>query len=170
MAAGAGSAVDSGLTDREDAFDAGCAIACSPLTSSGAPVALSPPSTTACGRRPPSMPLVDAHQGGAVLGGVSAGATVWGAGTVTEYVTGDPEPLRLFGLIDDVMVFCHYVAGRERSFRERLRAFPGCRGVAVAHGGAVAVDPSRALRPLRTEAAGMAGAVLDEADGELAVL
>ncbi|MGH9155140.1 MAG: Type 1 glutamine amidotransferase-like domain-containing protein [Acidimicrobiales bacterium] len=170
VAAGAGSAVDSGLTGREDAFDSEVCERLAPahvIWCTGGSVAALYDRLWAT---PALDAIVDAHQRGAVLGGVSAGATVWGTGTVSDYVSGNPEPLQLFGLLDDVVVFSHYFTSRERAFRERLRAFPGCRGVAVSHGGAVAVDPSGDLRPLCRDGAGMAGVLLVDPVGKLAVL
>jgi hypothetical protein len=81
-----------------------------------------------------------AHDGGAAVGGISAGAMVWGAGTLSDFASvGDPEPFPLFGWLDDLVVFPHYLPPREHAFRERVAAFPGCQGLGVAHGGAVVV-------------------------------
>ena len=169
-AAGADAVVDSGLTERPDAFDI---TVCDRLASADV-IWCTGGSVGAIYDRLWATPALDAivhaHQGGAVLGGVSAGATVWGVGIVSDYVTGDPEPLPLFGLLDAEVVFSHYWPTRERAFRERLRAFPGCRGVAVTHGGAIAVDSSGELRPFRTDQWGVAGAVLEDPDGPLLTL
>ena len=170
LAAGAGAAVDSGLVDRDDASDA---LVCERLASADA-IWCTGGSVAALYDRLWATPALDAivyaHQSGALLGGVSAGATVWGAGVVSDYVVGDPEPLSLFGLLEDVVVFCHYLTSRECAFRERLRAFPGCRGLAVTHGGAIVVDDTDGPRPLCTDATGIAGAVLEDPDGPLATL
>lgn len=170
LAAGAGAAVDSGLAERDDAAHP---EVCDRLASADV-IWCAGGSVAALYDRLWATAALDAilqaHQAGAVLGGVSAGATVWGAGAVSDYVTGEPEPLALFGLLDQAVVFCHFFAGREHAFRERLGAFPGCRGVAVAHGGAVTVDPSGGIRALCADPSGMAGAVLEGPDGQLRVL
>jgi len=83
-----------------------------------------------------------ANEKGVVVGGASAGAMVWGAGTLTDFASlGDPEPFSLFGWLDHLVVFAHYWPTRERALRERLAAFPGCQALGVAHGGAVVVGP-----------------------------
>lgn len=85
----------------------------------------------------------EAQDNGALVGGVSAGAMIWGEGTLSDLATlGDPEPFPLFGWLEQLVVFAHYAPSRERAFRARVQAFPGCQGLAIAHGGAVLVDPS----------------------------
>lgn len=169
-AAGAAAAMDSGLTERPDAFDG---AVCDRLASAdviwctGGSVGVLYDRLWAT---PALDAIVHAHQRGAVLGGVSAGATIWGVGIVSDYVTGHPEPLPLFGLLDGVLVFSHYWPTRERAFRERLRAFPDCRGLAVSHGGAIAVHATGELRPLHTDPSGVSGAVLEDPDGPLVIL
>lgn len=113
-----------------------------------------------------------AHEGGAVVGGVSAGARVLGAGMQSDYASlGHQEPFPLFGWLDDVIVFTHYLPSRERSFRDELRGFPVSRGLAVAHGGAVVIrtgdDPIDVLRP---GVGGVAHYLLDDADGPLSAI
>lgn len=84
--------------------------------------------------------IVHAHRNGAVLAGVSAGAAVWGAGTLSDFGSlGEEEPFPLFGLLDSLVVFPHFAPTRERRFRQMVTAFPGCRGLAVAHGGSVLI-------------------------------
>lgn len=84
---------------------------------------------------------------------------------------GDPEPFPLFGLLDHLVVFNHYLPTRERAFRDLVAAFPGCRGLAVAHGGAVIVssDADR-LAVLRTGAAGVDHMLLPGPDQPLSPL
>lgn len=83
-----------------------------------------------------------AHDNGAVIGGVSAGATVWGKGTLSDFASlGEPEPFPLLGWLEDLVIFNHYFPTREQAFRRHLAAFPDCRGLAITHGGAVQVDP-----------------------------
>lgn len=109
------------------------------------------------------------HEGGAVVGGVSAGARVWGAGMLSDYASlGNPEPFPLFGWLDDLIVFTHYLPTRERSLRDELRAFPGHHALAVAHGGAVVVGPGN--EPIEVLQPGSDGAthyLLVQADGPL---
>lgn len=98
-----------------------------------------------------------AHERGAVVGGFSAGSAVWGTGMISDFASlGDPEPFPLFGWLDHLVVFNHYAPTRERAFRARVAAFPGCRGLGIAHGGAVIVTAgSSQLCALRTGAGGV---------------
>lgn len=114
----------------------------------------------------------EAHQGGAIVGGVSAGAMVWGTGTLSDFASlGDPEPFPLFGWLANLVVFPHYGPRREQALRERVRVFPGCRGLAIAHGGAVIVRRGGAeIEVLRHGARGTAHALLEGPDEVLTVL
>ena len=143
--------VDSGLTERGDAESAD---ACARLAEadlvwfSGGDVA------AICDRlwaTPPLDAIDEAHRNGGVVGGVSAGAMVWGAGTVSDFASlGEPDPFPLSGWLDNLVIFAHYTPGREKAFRDAVAFFPGCRGFAIAHGGAVIVghgdDGLRVLR------------------------
>lgn len=113
-----------------------------------------------------------AHQNGAIVGGVSAGAMVWGTGTLSDFASlGDAEPFPLFGWLANLVVFPHYGPNREQALRERVRAFPGCRGLAIAHGGAVIVRRGGdEIEVLRQGARGTAHALLEDPDGVLTVL
>lgn len=83
-----------------------------------------------------------ASDDGAVVGGTSAGALVWGAGCISDFATtGAAEPFALFGWLPMTVVFAHFWPNREAALRERVAQFPGCRGLAVAHQGAVVVEP-----------------------------
>lgn len=143
--------VDSGLTERADAYSE---EACGRLASADL-VWLAGGDAAAIYDRLWATPALDAiqmaNESGAVIGGVSAGAMVWGAGTLSDYASlGDPEPFPLFGWLPDLVVFAHYWPTRERALRELLAAFPGCRAVGVAHGGAVVAGPrENDLRVLR---------------------
>lgn len=143
--------VDSGLTERPDAYSD---EACGRLASADL-VWLAGGDAAAIYDRLWATPALDAihlaNQSGAVIGGVSAGAVVWGAGTLSDYASlGDAEPFPLFRWLDDLVVFAHYWPTREPALRERLAAFPGCRAVGVAHGGAVVAGPRKNdLRVLR---------------------
>lgn len=150
--AGACRVFHSGLTSRSDAWSA---EACDRLAAADL-VWFGGGDAAAIYDRLWATPALEAirsaHEEGAVVGGVSAGGAVWGAGMVSDFASqGDPEPFPLFGWLDRLVVFNHYAPSRERAFRARLAAFPGCRGVAVAHGGAVIVtagdDKIRVLRP-----------------------
>jgi cyanophycinase len=102
-----------------------------------------------------------AHERGAVVGGFSAGATVWGAGALSSFASDDePEPFPLFGWLDDLVIFAHYFPVREGEFRARVAAFPGCRGLGLAHGGAVVVGPEGELVSLRAGSDGSRNVVL----------
>ena len=47
------------------------------------------------------------------MGGVSAGAVVWGAGHLSDYASlGEEEPYPLFGWLHDMVVFPHWFASR----------------------------------------------------------
>jgi cyanophycinase len=141
-AAGAAEAVDSGLSGRPTA---GSEEVCERISSADV--------VWFCGGDPaviydglwatPALEAIEhAHAAGALLGGVSAGATIWGIGTISAYVTGDPEPLPLFAALPGIVVMAHYWPTRQATLRERVRAFPGSRGIGVAHGGAVVVGPA----------------------------
>lgn len=150
--AGAAPAVDSGLTEREDAASA---EACRRLAAADLVWCTGGDAAAIYDRlwaTPALQAVRDAHDHGATVGGVSAGAMVWGAGMLSDFASlGGPEPFPLFGWLDDLVVFAHYAPSRERAFRERLASFPDCRGLGVAHGGAVIVAPGddglRVLRP-----------------------
>ncbi len=160
---GAGArATDSGLIDRSDAKSAEI---CNRLAAADLIWFLGGDAAAIYDRlwaTPALAAIQDAHARGAVVGGVSAGAMVWGIGTLSDRASlGDPEPFPLFGWLSDLVIFAHYAPNREPAFRERLRAFPGCRGLALAHGGAVLVDSgSTDLRVLREGANGLGHALL----------
>ena len=168
-AAGAALAVDSGLTVRDDAASA---EVCRRLGAADL-VWLTGGDAAALYDRLWATPALDAireaHANGAVVGGVSAGAIVWGAGTLSDFASlGEAEPFPLFGWLGDLVVVAHYASGRERALRNRLAAFPGCRGLAVAHGGAVVVAPGDdGLRVLRPGMGGIDSVVLDGPDQPL---
>jgi len=112
--------------------------------------------------------LRHAHERGAAVGGVSAGAAVWGVGHLSDYASlGDDEPYHLFGWLHDVVVFPHWFASREARFRQTVRAFPGCRGLAVAHGGAVAVRADGQIDVVRQGMGGATHATIRDADAHL---
>jgi cyanophycinase-like exopeptidase len=117
----------------------------------------------------PALAVVrDAHERGAAVGGVSAGAVVWGVGHLSDYGSlGDEEPYPLFGWLHDVVVFPHWFASREARFRQTVRAFPDCRGLAIAHGGAVAVRTDGQIDVLRQGMAGATHATILDADAHL---
>lgn len=117
----------------------------------------------------PALEVVrHAHERGAAVGGVSAGAVVWGVGHLSDYASlGDEEPFPLFGWLHDVVVFPHWFASREARFRQTVRAFPGCRGLAIAHGGAVAVRIGGQIDVLRQGTAGATHATIRDADAHL---
>ena len=158
--------MDSGLTVRDDAASA---EACRRLASADV-VWLTGGDAAALYDRLWATPALDAireaHDNGAVVGGVSAGAMVWGAGTLSDFASlGEAEPFPLFGWLGDVVVWAHYAPSRERALRERLAAFPGCRGLAVAHGGAVVVAPGNdGLQVLHPGMGDAASVVLDGPD------
>ena len=109
-----------------------------------------------------------AHERGAAVGGVSAGAVVWGVGQLSDYGSlGDEEPYPLFGWLHDVVVFPHWFASREARFRQIVRSFPGSRGLAVAHGGAVAVRADGQIDVVRQGMAGATHATVRDADAPL---
>ena len=117
----------------------------------------------------PALAVVrHAHERGAAVGGVSAGAVVWGVGHLSDYAShGDEEPYPLFGWLHDMVVFPHWFASREARFRQTVRAFSGCRGLAVAHGGAVAVRADGQIDVLRQGMAGATHATIRDADAHL---
>ncbi|MGQ0521284.1 MAG: Clp protease N-terminal domain-containing protein [Actinomycetota bacterium] len=117
----------------------------------------------------PALEVVrHAHERGAAVGGVSAGAVVWGVGHLSDYASlGDEEPYPLFGWLHDVVVFPHWFASREARFRQTVRAFPGCSGLAIAHGGAVAVRAGGQIEVLRQGMAGATHATIRDADAHL---
>jgi cyanophycinase-like exopeptidase len=135
--------VDSGLVDR---LDAESTEACERLADADL-VWLGGGDAAPIYDRLWATPALDAirhaHDNGAVVGGISAGARVWGRGTLSDFASlGEPEPFPLFGWLEDLVIFNHYFPTREQAFRRHLAAFPGCCGLAIAHGGAVLVDPS----------------------------
>lgn len=150
-AAGAENVVDSGLTERGDAHSSEtCA-----LLAGADLVWFSGGDAAAIYDRLWATPALDAieeaHRRGAMIGGVSAGAMVWGVGTVSDFASlGEPERFPLFGWLDNLVIFAHYTPRRENAFRDRMAYFPGCRGLAIAHGGAVIIgqrdDQPRVLR------------------------
>ncbi|MEO7443576.1 MAG: Type 1 glutamine amidotransferase-like domain-containing protein, partial [Acidimicrobiales bacterium] len=142
LAAGAGSAVGSGLHDRPDAS---LPDVCERLAGADL-IWLHGGHCPSIFDRLWATPALDAireaSDAGAIVGGYSAGASVWGVGTVSDFASaGEPEPFRLFGWLDDLVVFGHYFPSREASFRRSVARFPGCRGVAIAHQAMVVVEP-----------------------------
>lgn len=154
--AGARCVSDSGLTDREDAFSSEI---CQRLATADL-IWFAGGDTAAVYDRlwatPALAAIRTANNNGAVVGGVSAGAAVWGAGTLSTFVAGVSEPFPLFGWLADLVVFAHYVPVREPTFRKYVAAFPGCQGLAIGHGGAVVVGPDN--RDLAVLAGGADGA------------
>ena len=109
-----------------------------------------------------------AHERGGAVGGVSAGAVVWGVGHLSDYGSlGDEEPYPLFGWLHDVVVFPHWFPAREVRFRRAVQAFPGCSGLAVAHDGAVAVRGDGRIEVVRDGMAGATHATIRDADAPL---
>lgn len=113
-----------------------------------------------------------AHDNGALIGGISAGARVWGKGTLSDFASlGEPEPFPLFGWLENLVIFNHYFPTREQAFRRHLAAFPGCRGLAITHGGAVHVDPDGLdIRVLRTGVTGTPHVLLEGPDQPLSAV
>ena len=66
-----------------------------------------------------------------------------------------------------MVVFPHWFTSREARFRQTVRAFPGCSGLAVAHGGAVAVLADGQIEVLRQGMAGATHATVRDADAHL---
>jgi hypothetical protein len=68
------------------------------------------------------------------------------------------------------VIFAHYFPVREGEFRERVAAFPGCRGLGLAHGGAVVVGPDGEPASLQAGSEGSRNVVLSGPDRPLVVL
>lgn len=82
--------------------------------------------------------LVDASDRGVVLVGYSAGTQAMGAGCLEGWES--PRPLPLLGWLNDFVIQPHCSGdGRQAQLRRLVAAFPGRRGLGVAHGGAVLV-------------------------------
>ncbi|MDP8932080.1 MAG: hypothetical protein M3O70_26805 [Actinomycetota bacterium] len=82
--------------------------------------------------------LVDASDRGAVVVGYSAGTQVLGAGCLEGWEA--PQPVPLLGWLGDFVIEPHCSGeGMQAQLRCLAAAFPGCRGLRVAHGGAVLV-------------------------------
>ena len=65
-----------------------------------------------------------AHERGAAVGGVSAGAVVWGVGYLSDYASlGDEDPYPLFGWLHDLVVFPHWLESREARSERRWEPF-----------------------------------------------
>ncbi len=169
--AGAGHVADAGIADREDAHSP---EVCRRLAAADL-VWFAGGDHGALYDRLWATPALDAirhaHERGAVVGGVSAGAMVWGAGTLSSFASDDePEPFPLFGWLDDLVIFAHYFPVREGEFRARVAAFPGCRGFGLAHGGAVVVGPDGEPGSLQAGSDGSRNVVLSGPDRTLVVL
>lgn len=170
--AGAARARDSGLTER---CDATAPEACQRLTEADLVWFTGGDAAAIYDRlwaTPALEAIRDAHDHGAVFAGVSAGAMVCGAATVSDFASsGDPEPFPLFGWLDDLVVFPHYAPARERALRQRLASLPGCRALAIAHGGAVVVGPGdNRLRTLRPGFGGIDNVVLAAPNEPLSIV
>ncbi len=160
--AGADHVVDAGIADREDANSPEM---CRRLASADL-VWFAGGDHGALYDRLWATPALDAirhaHERGAVVGGCSAGAMVWGAGTLSSFASDDePEPFPLFGWLEDLVIFAHYFPDREGEFRERVAAFPCCRGLGLAHGGAVVVGPDGEPASLQAGSDGSRNVVLN---------
>lgn len=165
-------AVDSGLTDRRDAeSDEVCRrLASAELVWFGGGDAAG--IYDRLWATPALRAIRERQAEGAVVGGVSAGAMVWGEGMLSDFASlGDPEPFPLFRWLDHLVVFAHYAPSRESAFRCRLQAFPGCSGVALAHGGAVTIDRGGVdISVLRHGAGGVPHVVLAGPDHPLTTI
>jgi cyanophycinase len=86
--------------------------------------------------------MIEASDRGAVVVGYSAGSEVLGMGSLSDWESGDEEePLPLLGWLGSTVVEPHCLdASTERRLRRTMKAFPGCSGLCVAHGGAVLVE------------------------------
>lgn len=164
--------VDSGLVDRRDAESTGACerLADADLVWFGGGDAA--PIYDRLWATPALEAIRHAHDNGALIGGISAGARVWGKGTLSDFASlGDPEPFPLFGWLEDLVIFNHYFPTREQAFRRHLAAFPGCRGLAITHGGAVQVDPDALdIRVIRTGVTGSPHVLLEGPDQPLSAL
>ena len=81
--------------------------------------------------------LVDFADGGGIVMGHSAGATIWGSGHQSSFVSqGDEEQLPMFGWLGRTVVVAHHLENGVRLNTAR-RHFPDRIILAVAHEGAV---------------------------------
>lgn len=84
--------------------------------------------------------LVAFAEAGGVVMGHSAGATIWGSGHSSWFVSeGDLEPLPMFGWLGNTVVVAHHLDDRQRLQTART-LFPGQQLLALGHEGAVAIE------------------------------
>jgi cyanophycinase-like exopeptidase len=108
--------------------------------------------------------LVEFAEDGGVVMGQSAGATIWGAGHASWFVSeGDLEPIPMFGWLPHVVVAHHRADGRRLTTAQRL--FPGTPILALAHEGAVVVDGD----VVRALVDGEVPTIIADSGGEVAV-
>jgi cyanophycinase-like exopeptidase len=134
---------DSGLRDRDDAFDPRVAES----IRSAAAIFLDGGSVlrlySTLSATPALEALVAASDAGAVLVACSAGAQLLGRGCLARLdPDGGEEPLRLLGWLGRFVIHPHCSGqGEEELLRRTLAAFQGSAGLGIAHRGAVVVHP-----------------------------
>lgn len=168
LQAGAGSADDAGVYDRADAFRP---EVCERLQAADVvflPGGFPERAYDVLWGTPALEAIRTASARGAVVAGSSAGARIWGIGTLSDFASdGDDAVFPLVGWLPAV-VFNHYSPGREVELRQHLEHWPGASALAISNGAAVLVQPGCSNVSLLTASVTGEGAfVLRSPRGEL---
>lgn len=146
--------VDAGLYQREDAFSAEVIQKLSEADVICFPGGDPEPKYEALIATPALEAISEASNRGAVILGNSGGAMIWGSGVLSRWESFDElQGLPMLSWLDNIIVYPHYrgFALQDDQLRELAAAFPSASVLAIAHLGAVLVEPGwRSVRSLRT--------------------